>query len=395
MNLIETINKFKNEGRSKQAFGSLIRDIKKNDGLTQELLSATKFLDIEYLLPSISQRFYHIWFSYYRIETCPYCTDPKKFTFNNKFSEIRYEKKDANYCGTCSKEECNKKYTVERNKLKLKIKYGTDNPWNIPGYREKIENTNLEKYGTKYHTSSKNFLEKTKITNKERYGGHHLTNKDIMDKQRKTNMERYGVDCCLKDRQKLKEGMIKKYGVEFNMQGKEHKKKHKEIMNLKHGGIFLQSDSIREKTQKTNIERYGYIFCIQNDVVFDKATKNSRKWKDYEFPSGRKIKLQGYENLAIDYLLNSGILEDDIIVGAKNIKEEINIHFIYDINKKYFPDLYIKSKNLIIEVKSEYTFHDNFDINMKKKDCVISNNINYEIYIFDPTSNLKLRILTY
>jgi hypothetical protein len=65
--------------------------------------------------------------------------------------------------------------------------------------------------------------------------------------------------------------------------------------------------------------------------------------------------VQGYEKAGINYLINNiGIEEDDLRVGPDEVP------FIeYQFNNKnrfYFPDIYVKSKNLIVEVKSTYTF---------------------------------------
>lgn len=46
-------------------------------------------------------------------------------------------------------------------------------------------------------------------------------------------------------------------------------------------------------------------------------------YKEYIFPSGRKNRIQGYENYAIDWLLMMGYLEDDIILEDKNSSNKI------------------------------------------------------------------------
>jgi hypothetical protein len=44
------------------------------------------------------------------------------------------------------------------------------------------------------------------------------------------------------------------------------------------------------------------------------------RFKDYIFPSGRSEKIQGYENIALDELINIELInENDIIVGCKNV----------------------------------------------------------------------------
>jgi hypothetical protein len=48
---------------------------------------------------------------------------------------------------------------------------------------------------------------------------------------------------------------------------------------------------------------------------------------------------------------------------------------------KYYPDFYIKNENKIIEVKSEYTYNSDLEINLLKKQSFIDNDINFEFVI--------------
>ncbi len=88
--------------------------------------------------------------------------------------------------------------------------------------------------------------------------------------------------------------------------------------------------------------------------------------KLYTFPSGNQIFIRGYEPFAIDKLLSgktenlsivdTPLLEDQIYALRKDIPV---IKYIGEDNDehKYFPDIYIPHKNLIIEVKSSYTYN--------------------------------------
>jgi hypothetical protein len=116
--------------------------------------------------------------------------------------------------------------------------------------------------------------------------------------------------------------------------------------------------------------------------LISSITKNSYKKKEYIFPSGKTIKLQGYENFAIDTLLKNNILEEDII--TLNDKEHPKIkYFIKNKSYIYFPDIFIKSQNKIIEVKSIYTYINKIDINEIKKEECIRQGYNFEFWILD------------
>lgn len=106
------------------------------------------------------------------------------------------------------------------------------------------------------------------------------------------------------------------------------------------------------------------------------------KHKDYIMPSGKIIKIQGYENKALDILLKK-YDESDIIIGIKNINNEIGrITYLYEnVYHIYLPDIYIKSTNTIIEVKSNWTYNYQVEKNELKKQACLNNNLNFEFMI--------------
>lgn len=377
------IRDFKSKGGSGKGYGGLIGKITKNLDLKNQLLEKTSFLNKSYDQISDSQRFYHIFFEKYEIENC-YCGKPRKFSVFNKFSSEKRSKKGSNYNETCNSAKCISEIIAIHTKEGVEKKYGVENIWKIPGYREKLEKTNIEKYGTPYVMGSNNFKEKVIEKIEKDWGGKHPTKfKSVQDKKRKTNLERYGVDCVLKDREKIKKGMIEKYGEDHNMKLEDHKNNHRKIMEDKFGGVFMKSDEIKRKSQETNLGKYGYKFATQNEEISEKQFLNSRKFKNYYFPSGKLINIQGFEDKALDILLNK-YKEDDIETSRKEITKLVG-NFMYNlegINRRYFPDIYIKSINTIIEVKSEYTFSKDLVKNNLKKLSVENKNINFEYMIF-------------
>lgn len=323
------LNEFKENTRGKQAYGALIHKISKDIKYKSQLLEKTDFLDPHYSDLSDSQRFYHIFFEFYQLETCPYCNENKKFTFNSKFSEIRYDKIDANYYGTCESKKCMAKYNSQRTQKAISEKYGSDNMWDIPGYREGLESTNLKKYGVKYFMGTPEFREKCQGTYDKNWGGEHPT----------------------------------------------------------------KNEEVQGRKRKTNLGKYGFINALQNPEIYQKHIKSCYKSKEYELPSGKIIRLQGYEPWAMDILLEK-YNEMDLITDKKEMSDILG-SFKFIINSKesiYFPDIYIKSKNTIIEVKSEYTYNFSLEENKLKKDSVKSKGILFQFWIF--TREKKLSIIT-
>lgn len=131
--------------------------------------------------------------------------------------------------------------------------------------------------------------------------------------------------------------------------------------------------------------------------MIEKHRKNTQKlWEDPEyvnkvflsryrkftFPSGRVVNTQGYENMVLDDLLKI-YDESDIFVGASEIRNQIGrIKYTFDGKiRSYYPDIYIKSINLIIEVKSEYTFNQHREINLAKEKACLEAGINFKFEI--------------
>lgn len=127
-------------------------------------------------------------------------------------------------------------------------------------------------------------------------------------------------------------------------------RKKSEMTNVLKYGVknVFQSDKIKQKIKDTCVLKYG----VQNAGALDHFN-----YKDYFLPSGRKIRVQGFENKALDILLTK-FTEDDILYGPKEIHNIIG-HIEYKLDgkiKRYYPDFYIQSINTIIEVKSCWTY---------------------------------------
>jgi len=113
------------------------------------------------------------------------------------------------------------------------------------------------------------------------------------------------------------------------------------------------------------------------DIVLNKfVEKNTKKifnscnYKEYKMPSGKIVKVQGYEPQALDILLKE-YDENDIVIGVKNIHNEIGkiLYNYKNVIHKYYPDFYIKSTNTIVEVKSRWTYEKWKEKNIAKKNA--------------------------
>ena len=184
----------------------------------------------------------------------------------------------------------------------------------------------------------------------------------------------------------MKETNIKKYGVENPLLSEEIKEKIKQTNIKKYGVEFpLQSEEIMIKMKETNMNKYGVEHVMQVSEIFDKQQKSSYKLKDYIFPSGKIIKIQGYEHFALNELIKN-YNEDDIITLKNEVPE---IWYIENnIKRRYYTDIYIKSENKCIEVKSEYTVNCDTEKRKLKEDACKNNGNSYELKVYKRNGTL-------
>lgn len=247
-------------------------------------------------------------------------------------------------------------------KQKFREKYGVDNPSQLPDAVEKSKKTCLERYGTEYSFQSENNKNKTIETNIKKYGFPvAMQSQHIKDKVKATCLTIYGVDNAMKDpqiREKIYNTNIERYGVPFLLQSDKHKVIMGDTMESRYGKRFsMQIPHIREKAIQTSIKNFGCEHPMQNHDFY--SSMNIYKSKEYILPSGRKIKLQGYEPQALDILLK---MYDESDIKVSRIEMPKIWYFKNETMHKYYPDFYIPRDNLIIEVKSEWTMQLDFYI---------------------------------
>lgn len=104
-------------------------------------------------------------------------------------------------------------------------------------------------------------------------------------------------------------------------------------------------------------------------------------------PSGEVRNIQGYEHFALDILLKE-YNEEQIKTDRTDMP---NITYTFnDKTKRYFPDIYIPYKNLIIEVKSDWIYNKQFELNKIKEKYTKEYGYTYEVWIFDRKGNRQI-----
>ena len=314
------------------------------------------------------------------------------------------------YCKKCSKINAKLKY-----KKTCMDKYNVENLFQLKECKEKIEKTCETKYGVKHCLQNKEIKERFKKTCNDRYGSNYpMQNKEIREKSKKTCLLVYGVEYSMQNKEiqeKTKQTCLKKYNCEYVAQNKEVQKKIRQTCVEKYGTdhhirnenviekrkqtcwkkfgteFSVQNEEVKEKMKQTCISKYGVEYRMQNAEIMDKHIKNCYKSKNFTFPSGKCVKVQGYEPFALnDLIQNEKIEETDIITGCQNVPE---IWYKNTNNRKcrYYVDIFIPSQNKMIEVKSTWTFKTDKDITLLKQQACKENNFYHEIWIYDEKGN--------
>jgi hypothetical protein len=213
---------------------------------------------------------------------------------------------------------------------------------------------------------------------------------DVLAKMKKTCLEKYGAEFTLGSeevKRRIKETCIEKYGGPKPMCSKDMRERHKNTMFERYGGWHSQTEDFRIKNRETSLRKFGEESYSHTDEFIQSKTRY--KYKEYIFPSGKTVKMQGYEHLALDYLIKT-YNESDIVADNREITSTIGkIWYMFNDSKhRYFPDIYIKSINTVIEVKSEYTFSKFTEVNSAKRQACIDAGFNFAYIVFNTCHKL-------
>jgi hypothetical protein len=277
----------------------------------------------------------------------------------------------------------------------------------------KVRKTNLERYGvvcnsqlesnkkmvtdkwmSKTDDEISEIIDNRRETNNIKYGVDHYTQTDE-SKERfiQTCLDRYGItnpsysEDVKKKRVNTK---LEKFGYVNNSQTKEWKdliteiwknrsddeinsilERSRNTCNIKYGvNNYAQTDDFKEKSKKTLMSRYGVEHPMHSDIIFSKQQESAFKTKTHQLSN---LKYQGtYELDFIEKYYNSVVIEK-----ANPIQYKLNENIHY-----YHPDFYLPEYNLIIEVKSSYTYELDLCKNLAKREYSIKSGFNF-IFIID------------
>jgi uncharacterized C2H2 Zn-finger protein len=301
---------------------------------------------------------------------CPICGKEykTKTTLNIHLQRVHgYEKEQAGKLlkklNVITESEIESNKSIKRT---CRERHGVDTPGQIPEAKEKSKRTCLEKYGVEYTVQAK----------------------EVKEKIKESLIENYGVDNPLKSnkiKQKVKDTNLEKYGCEWGLASLEIQEKIEET-NMERYGVnrVLKNENFKEKMKESHFEKFGSWFSQT-----DEHHQSNYQWKEYILPSGIIEKVQGYEPLALDILLKEW-KEGDIIISLEEQSKYLG-KIWYELNgekHRYFPDIFIKPINKLIEVKSEYTYSQDKTMNGAKRQACLDQGFKFEFWVFNTNHEL-------
>jgi hypothetical protein len=257
-------------------------------------------------------------------------------------------------------------------------RHGEDNAMKVPEFQEKARQTNLERHGDEYPIRLPQFQDKQRRTMMDRYGEDNAMKvPEFQEKARQTNLERHGDEYPVRTepvKDKIQQTNMTRYGYKHTGAVPKIREKMAQT-NMERRGVDnpWKLEEVQEKCRETKLEKYGT------------TVMHGYKQREYTFPSGHVVKIQGYENLCLNMLLNE-YYEDDIKVGRS--KTIPFIRYIRPCGKKsiYHPDIMVPDK--LIEVKSWYTYDIERDINEAKFEACVREGHVLELWVFSEKKEL-------
>jgi hypothetical protein len=274
-----------------------------------------------------------------------------------------------------------KSYKRKRTKKTCLEIYGAASVLESEEIKKRIKRTNLERYGVE-HIGSSPEVRIRQIASLQRNHGKGITNPgqipghfkritakiqkqypdldikgpisvpDYIEKRDAELIRKHG---SLKEANRIKQEKVRKnalevYGVHHHAAFPEFVEQRNKTQRKKYGGLLRGSPILLKKIEKTNLMKYGAKHPMQNPEVLNRALNNSFLIKE-GWLNGRKIRYQGYELFVAKEL--------EKVFGIGSVKSQFDGIPTIELSKGVFyqPDLYLKPRKALIEVKSTWTLY--------------------------------------
>ena len=234
-------------------------------------------------------------------------------------------------------------------------------------------------------------IEQTTFTN---WGVSNISKLDSIKKSKeesciKTTGYKYPMQSP-KIREQYKETMNDLYYADNPMHCSELKERqHQTVKDRYDVDNISQLEEVKQKKIETNLKNRGVEHNMQDPISHQKQLDSGYRYKEFLMPSGDIRIVQGYEPQALTLLLQT-YKEEDILTGSCNVPE---IWYTSDKKRRHYVDIYIKSTNTCIEVKSTWTYEKDKKINHLKKQAAKDLELNYEIWVMNEKGSILQKIV--
>jgi hypothetical protein len=152
--------------------------------------------------------------------------------------------------------------------------------------------------------------------------------------------------------------------------------------------VALSSKKVKDIRKNTMFEKYGVCNPQQVPDIYKKTCRSASRYKNAIIEGVLFDNLQGYEEKGIRYILKTF---QDVNINEITSDENVipKIPYIFENKKRlYYPDFYIKKLNLLIEIKSTYTFQFEKEKNLIKQQASKDNGYDHIILILNDKGEL-------
>lgn len=290
-----------------------------------------------------------------------YCNN--KTTFQN--IRIGY----AKFCSMKCLASCSE--ILEKRSQTYKNKTGWTNPSQNPEIKKKKEETSQNHYGCNNPNQSLEIKRKKEETNlihrNTKYPQQSLI---VQEKTRQTIRKFYNCDNIMQSKKIQNKRLItcrKNLGVDWPIQSKLVQKKYKET-SVKNWNFDnpLKSTIVQEKSIQTCLKNYNVLYPMQSEIVQEKSKQTSLEHFGVDnYAKTSEFRLLARENLIQDI---KNDLKDGETFSPRTgyfeleVFNELQLYCPYPfLTRKeficYFPDVYIKELNLIVELYEPWHKH--------------------------------------
>lgn len=141
---------------------------------------------------------------------------------------------------------------------------------------------------------------------------------------------------------------------------------------------------IRLHLKKNGVKMRTSTESAQQEITkIRKMRKPTFPFRSFEYKGIEYNRIQGWEHFGIMYAANT-LCESGETIIAGRIEDIPRINYVYNgKNRTYFPDIYIPHLNLLLEVKSIYTYRAHKELNTAKQQAAKQLGYNHQIIIFN------------